>query len=236
MIGYFIIAIVLILVTFAVFRYGISCNKSVTKTLTTEEFLNLKTGDLVFVSYKNLLGNSVRILSSSEWSHIGMIFKEENGELYVLEVADYSSVVKPSYNGAVKTSYNGAVESLYSGVIKIPYTFWLKLNKNHKIAFRSLDDEVYASIKNDVFSEFMKLKIYKQQKLTDISSWKRLMFFEAYDEEEILLQDKITCIEFIVLLLQNLGIMEKTYKPSSYYPCDLATKNILDCYDEIKTL
>lgn len=228
MIGYFIIAIVLILVTFAVFRYGISCNKSVTKTLSTEEFLNLKTGDLVFVSYKNLLGNSVRILSSSEWSHIGMIFKEENGELYVLEVADYSSVVKQSYNGAV--------EPLYSGVIKIPYVFWLKLNKNHKIAFRSLDNELYASIKNNVFSEFMKLKIYKQQKLTDISSWKRLMFFEAYDEEELLLQDKITCIEFIVLLLQNLGIMEKTYKPSSYYPCDLATKNILDCYDEIKTL
>lgn len=227
MIGYFIIAVVLLLLIFAIFRYGISCNKSVTKSLDTEDFLKLKTGDLVFVSYRNLLGNSVRILSSSEWSHSGMIYKEENGEIFVLEVADYDSSVKQSYS--LKTP-------LYSGVIKIPYTFWLKLNKNHKIGFRSLDDEVYASIKDNVFSEFMKLKIYKQQKLTDISSWKRLMFFEAYNEEEILLQDKVTCIEFIVLLLQNLGIMEKIYKPSSYYPCDLATKYILNCYDEIKII
>jgi len=224
MIGYFIIFIVLILIIFAVLRYGISCNKSITKTLSTEEFLNLKTGDLVFISYKNLLGNSVRVLSSSEWSHCGMIFREDDGTLYILEVADYEPTTKSNY------------DSLYSGVIKIPYTLWLKLNKNHKIGFRSLDNEVYASIKDNVFSEFMKLKIYKQQKLTDISSWKRLMFFEAYNEEEILLQDKITCIEFIVILLQNLEIMEKTYKPSSYYPCDLATKNILDCYEEIKVI
>jgi hypothetical protein len=227
MIGYFIIAVVLILLIFAIFRYGISCNKSVIKSLDTEDFLKLKTGDLVFVSYRNLLGNSVRILSSSEWSHSGMIYKEENGEMFVLEVADYGGAVKQSY---------GLKTPLYSGVIKIPYTFWLKLNKNHKIGFRSLDDEVYDSIKDNVFSEFMKLKIYKQQKLTDISSWKRLMFFEAYNEEEILLQDKVTCVEFIVLLLQNLGIMEKIYKPSSYYPCDLATKYILNCYDEIKII
>jgi hypothetical protein len=153
-----------------------------------------------------------------------MIFREDDGTLYILEVADYEPTTKSNY------------DSLYSGVIKIPYTLWLKLNKNHKIGFRSLDNEVYASIKDNVFLEFMKLKIYKQQKLTDISSWKRLMFFEAYNEEELLLQDKITCIEFIVILLQNLEIMEKTYKPSSYYPCDLATKNILDCYEEIKVI
>jgi hypothetical protein len=94
----------------------------------------------------------------------------------------------------------------------------------------------YNSIKNNVFSEFMKLKIYKQQKLTDVSSWKRLMFFEDYNEEEILLQEKITCIEFVVMMLQNLNIMEKIYKPASYYPCDLATKYILNDYEEIKIL
>jgi hypothetical protein len=224
MIGYFIIVISLILIFFAIFRYGVSCNKSITKTLSTQDFLDLKSGDLVFVSYRNLLGNSVRILSSSEWSHVGMIYKEDNGNTFVLEVADYSGITKQSY------------DSLYSGVIQIPYNLWLKYNKNHKIGFRSLNNEVYSSIKDKVFSEFMKLKIYKQQKLTDISSWKRLMFFEAYDEEELLLQDKVTCIEFIVMLLQNLNIMTKEYKPASYYPCDLATKNILSDYEDLKIL
>jgi hypothetical protein len=226
MIGYFIIFIILTLIIFAFIRYGISCNKSVIKNITKEDFLNLKSGDLVFVSYKNFLGNSVRILSSSEWSHVGMIYKEVSNDeesLYVLEVADYQSSEKFQ-------------ESTYSGVIKVPYHIWLNLNKNHKIGFRRLNEDLYEKIKENVFSEFMKLKIYKQQKLTDISSWKRLMFFDIYDENELLLQEKITCIEFLVIMLQNLNIMEKNYKPSSYYPCDLISNTFLTDYEEIKIL
>jgi hypothetical protein len=41
-----------------------------------KDYETLKSGDLVFVSYKNLLGKSIRVLSASEWSHVGMIYKE----------------------------------------------------------------------------------------------------------------------------------------------------------------
>ena len=223
MIGYFVIVITLLLLFYAIYNYGVSCNKSIENPIDTQDFLDLKTGDLVFVSYRNLLGNSIRVLSASEWSHVGMIYKDEisssSDSLYILEVADYSDF-----------------DSSQTGVIKVPYNVWLNYNKHHKIGFRRLNEDVYNSIKTNVFSEFMKLKIYKQQKLTDVFAWKRLMFFEEYNEEELLLQEKITCMEFIVMLLQNLEIMEKSYKPSSYYPCDLLSKNILPDYKELQIL
>lgn len=188
-----------------------------------KDYETLKSGDLVFVSYKNLLGKSIRVLSASEYSHVGMIFKDTTqvspDDLYVLEIADYN-------------------DSKDSGVLKIPYEKWLKLNKHHDIYIRKLNDKDYEAkeIQSKILNEFNKLQKYKQQKLTDILELKRMMFFEAYDDKKIEKLEKITCIELVVMMLQNLELMKKDSMPSSYYPCDLASNEFLDNYGAMKKM
>ena len=216
-----------------------------------KDFETLKSGDLVFVSYKNLLGQSIRVLSASEYSHIGMIYKESfdsqeqsskesldsQGQsldgLYVLEIADYRDLKSPEQNSKDLKS-----PEQNSGVIKIPYEKWLKLNKHHDIYIRKLEYETYKdkTIQTRILDEFSKLQKYKQQKLTDILELRRMIFFEPYDEKKIEKLEKITCIELIVLLLQNLDLMEKDSMPSNYYPCDLASDKILKNYNVLKKL
>lgn len=188
-----------------------------------KDYETLKSGDLVFVSYKNLLGKSIRLLSASEYSHVGMMFKDTTqvspDDLYVLEIADYN-------------------DSKDSGVLKIPYEKWLKLNKHHDIYIRKLNDKDYEAkeIQSKILNEFNKLQKYKQQKLTDILELKRMMFFEAYDDKKIEKLEKITCIELVVMMLQNLELMKKDSMPSSYYPCDLASNEFLDNYGAMKKM
>lgn len=201
-----------------------------------KDYETLKSGDLVFVSYKNLLGQSIRVLSASEYSHIGMILKNDV-KLYVLEIADYRDTsVSPGQSSSDLSPKSQEQSS--NGVLKIPYEQWLKLNKRHDIYIRKLNNEDYESkgIKNKISNEFAKLQKYKQQKLTDILELKRLMFFEAYDEKKIEKLEKITCIELVVMLLQNLELLEKDAMPSSYYPCDLAGDNILKNYSIMKKI
>jgi len=183
-----------------------------------KDFQDLKSGDLLFVSYKNLLGKSIRVLSASEWSHVAMIYKDINS-LFVLEVADYGNTIE-------------------SGVIKIPYEKWLKLNKHHDIYIRKLNNEEYINkkIHSKILNEFSKLQKYKQQKLTDILELRRMMFFESYDEKKIQNLEKITCIEFVVMMLQNLELLEKSAMPSSFYPCDLASNEFLNTYNVMKII
>jgi hypothetical protein len=205
-----------------------------------KDFETLKSGDLVFVSYKNLLGQSIRVLSASEYSHIGMIYREsldspksseQSSGLYVLEIADYSDIKIPK-----SSQYSDHLSQ--SGVIKIPYEQWLKLNKHHDIYIRKLDDETYKNkaIQDRILSEFTKLQKYKQQKLTDILELRRMMFFESYDEKKIQKLEKITCIEFVVMMLQNLELLEKSAMPSSFYPCDLAKNEFLKTYNVMKVM
>ena len=189
-----------------------------------KDFEDLKSGDLLFVSYINLLGQSIRVLSASEWSHVSMIYRDvKSPELYVLEIAEY---------GDRKSSES------YSGVLKIPYEKWLKLNKHHDIYIRKLNNEDYKNkeIQSKILNEFSKLQKYKQQKLTDILELRRMMFFENYDEKKIQNLEKITCIEFIVMMLQNLELMEKDAMPSSFYPCDLASNEFLKTYNVMKRI
>jgi hypothetical protein len=214
-------------------------DKKSLETSNVNDFETLKSGDLVFVSYKNILGKTIRVLSSSEWSHVGMIYREspeKNSKdsfdnLYVLEIADYKDVNIPKSPESPEHNHD-------SGVLKIPYEQWLKLNKHHDIYIRKLNDEDYKNkmVQSKILEEFSKLQKYKQQKLTDIMELRRMMFFENYDDKKIQKLEKITCIEFIIMMLQNLELMEKEAMPSSFYPCDLATNEFLKTYNVMKKM
>jgi hypothetical protein len=183
-----LISFILIVLLLLCFRVGTS--KEI-HTTDSRKNLDLKSGDLVFVSYKNLLGKVSKVWNGSKWTHVGMIYKEPITEkLYVLEMAEYNN------------------PNIEKGAIKVSYDIWLKLNKDCEITYKPISKIVDS---RKVLSLFQKYK-HKQLHRLDYNpkNYKRILF----PEKE--LPNKITCVEFITLLLQELDVLS-TKKHSSFY-------------------
>jgi hypothetical protein len=158
---------------------------------------NLKSGDLVFVSYKNILGKAAKLWSGSKWTHLGMIYKEPISEkIYVLEMAEYNN------------------PNLEKGALKVSYDIWLELNKDNEIMYKPIPKVVDS---RKVFSSFLKFKEKKLHRFGwNPSKYKHLLFPKRE------LPEKITCVEFIVLLLQELDVLPKEKHPSFYSAWDVS--------------
>jgi hypothetical protein len=158
---------------------------------------NLKSGDLVFVSYKNLLGKVSKLWNGSKWTHVGMIYKEPITEkLYVLEMAEYNN------------------PNIEKGAIKVSYDTWLKLNKDYEITHKPISKLVDS---RKVFSLFQKYKHKQLHRLDyNLKNYRRILF----PEKE--LPNKITCVEFIALLLQELEVLSKQKHISFYSIAELS--------------
>ena len=162
-----------------------------------KDYETLKSGDLVFVSYKNILGKAAKLWSGSKWTHLGMIYKEPISEkLYVLEMAEYNN------------------PNLEKGALKIPHDLWLELNKGNEIMYKPIPKVVDS---RKVISSFLKFKEKKLHRFGwNTVKYKHLLFPERE------LPEKITCVEFIVLLLQELDVLSKDKHPSFYSAWDVS--------------
>lgn len=183
-----LISFILIVLLLLCFRVGTSKEIHIADSYETS---NLKSGDLVFVSYKNLLGKVSKVWNGSKWTHVGMIYKEPITEkLYVLEMAEYNN------------------PNIEKGAIKVSYDVWLKLNKDSEITYKPISKVVDS---RKVLSLFQKYKHKKLHRLDyNPKNYKRILF----PEKE--LPNKITCVEFIALLLQDLDLLSKQ-KHISFY-------------------
>ena len=161
---------------------------------------DLKSGDLIFSSYKNILGKAVKVWSGSKWTHVGMIYKEPITEnLYVLEAAEYNN---PNFE---------------KGIIKIPIKAWLKLNEDCDITYKKLKKIIDT---RKVFASFLKLKEKKLYKIkVSPKTLKRIMFPQKENKE-------ITCVEFVVMMLQDMNIMSKNILSSFYSASDLLSMSM----------
>lgn len=190
-----IICFFLIILVLLLFRVGTS--KEIL-SLQSNNLKDLKSGDLVFVSYKNLLGKVSKLWNGSKWTHVGMIYKEPITEkLYVLEMAEYNN---PNFE---------------KGALKISYDIWLKLNQDCEIDYKPISKLVDS---RHVLSLFEKYKHKKLHRLDyNPKNYKRILF----PEKE--LPDRITCVEFIALLLQELDVLSKQKHISFYSITDLSS-------------
>ncbi len=182
------ISFILVILILLLCRVGTSKEINMTESYETQ---NLKSGDLVFVSYKNLLGKVSKLWNGSKWTHVGMLYKEPITEkIYVLEMADYNN---PNFE---------------KGALKISHDIWLKLNQGCEISYKPISKVVDS---RKVLSLFQKNKHKKLHRLDyNPKNYKRILF----PEKE--LPDKITCVEFIALLLQDLDLLSKQ-KHISFY-------------------
>lgn len=197
MIVMLLICFLLTLLALIIIRISFSDNNnSKGLTISLQEIPeDLKSGDLIFTSYKNALGKAVKIWSGSKWTHVGILYKEPITEnIFVLEAAEYNN---PNFE---------------KGIIKVPLRAWLKLNENCEIAYKQINKIVDT---RKVYASFLTLKEKKLYKI-DVSSktLKRIMFPEKENKE-------ITCVEFVVIMLQDMNVMSKNISSSFYSASDL---------------
>ena len=119
--------------------------------------------------------------------------------MFVLEAAEYNN---PNFE---------------KGIIKVPLRAWLKLNENCEIAYKQINKIVDT---RKVYASFLTLKEKKLYKI-DVSrkTFKRIMFRGKENNE-------ITCVEFVVMMLQDMNVLSKKISPSFYCATDLFSKDM----------
>lgn len=170
--------------------------------------IDMNNGDLVFVSYPNIAGAFVSSFSRSIWSHTGMIWVEPLTNVrYVIEGAVYS-------------------HKKYQHFQKIPLETWLFFNKKSIIGYKKYRGKPISSeYMETIFSPF-----FKHCKLDGFNIfWARFLFQRPYYEYN--LNSKITCIEFTVILGQELGIYKKDKIYCSYLTNEIVNNRIEFCSD-----
>ena len=120
--------------------------------------LDLKTGDIVGVSYSNVAGGFVSSFSRSIWSHTGNIWVDpKNGLVYVLEGVMYPLVK-------------------YRGFIKVPFDIWYKYNCNFTLGIKK-----YRGPEIDPEKMIQTFSLFKDCKLEGFNyTWGRFLRNDKY--------------------------------------------------------
>lgn len=164
----------------------------------------MKTGDILCISYNNIAGALVGSMTYSAWVHTGMVWVDPITNIrYVLE-------------GAI------CKQKQYKNFYKIPVSSWLNLNKNSLIGYKSYNGppvDPYKMI--ETFNSFT-----KDVKLEGFSyTWFRFLFKDRYEKVSDYGR-KYTCFELTIILGQECGIFKKDRKYSSFFPSHVVNNGI----------
>ena len=162
----------------------------------------IRTGDILVVGYRHVMGMFVTTWSASEWSHTGIAYRDKAGRLWVMEAANY---YKP-----------------YIGTFRIPFRDWLNINrKSHLgiVRYRGPkafpEDALDAAFRVYEGPSGMKLDTFNL-------SWHRFLQKEPYTEPFRGVKGPYTCYELTLILLQTIGVVDRINTCSSYTPGDIA--------------
>lgn len=194
-------------ILFVTFRLFMVKDETQGKTIALQKIRKqMNTGDLLFVSYDNTLGYSMRIVSGSIWTHVGMVMRDKK-DLYIMETADYSSS-EQIRNKQIKLPKT-------NGLLAVPLDTWLKLNQNHSIAYRQLSTPESFD-RRKLIQSFWNIK---QQNLDSfgvgINVVKKALFRTQSKNPT---QENILCYELIEKIYQDCDIIKLT---KNYTTADL---------------
>lgn len=157
---------------------------------------DIRPGDLLMVSYSSKRGQLVKVFTGSSWTHVVLVVLHQ-GIKKIVEIAYYDDENK--------------------GVIMKPLKEWIECNNDRPLALRKyLGWKPFPNDKILLLVE--KTKHYSQDR--DLISWlKACLPHLAYVEPS---KTEYYCSEYIVHLLQQVGILKKLYIPYTYKPYELA--------------
>ncbi len=148
-----------------------------------EEFLNLDTGDLVFVAYDNSLGKISKFWYGSKWTHVGIVYRDEEDEVFVLEVAEYNN---PNFE---------------KGVVQIPMKSWLGLNKDFEITYKHINIPIDSDNLYKIFNRYKNMKLHKLS--ANPKNLKKFLFPIGEDKSSL------TCNELVTKIFEEMDIIPK---------------------------
>ena len=164
---------------------------------------DLRTGDILGISYSNIAGCFVSSFSNSIWSHTGIIWVDESTKTpFVLE---------------------GAVYPLkqYRGFIKIPFEIWYSYNKCFILGIKKYQGK---ELDSDRMIEIFE-KYEGKVKLEGLNpSWGRFLITRDYFENKN--NKTYTCFEFTIRLLHELNVYKKEKLHCSYFPKHIMNDSI----------
>jgi len=170
-------------------------------------FNNLKSGDLIFVSYiKNFIKyNFVKFFCNSIWTHVCIFYKDpKTKENFILEAASYH----PPYS---------------SQFIKIPFAKWLNINRNQKLSVLPINKEIDVDL---LLAEKDRLKYkFKDGYTVEDLNWRWFRFLFNRKKKGFFTRNhtQITCTEYVIKLYKKIGVLKPRFHSSSYYPVCLYT-------------
>jgi hypothetical protein len=150
-----------------------------------------KTGDILLLAYDSLKANIVKVFTNSNWNHVVLV-QRKNDEIFMIELAHYSG---SDYHHLCVIPLDDWIER-NNGVVKI----WGRINT--PVSNRKLDRVVQST---------------KKVKLANsLLTWSKALMKRGYQGYK----PEMFCNEFIVYVLQELGLCSKRHDASSYKPKD----------------
>jgi hypothetical protein len=166
-----------------------------------------KTGDILAIAYKNIHGKLVKVFTGSIWTHIGMIYRPTK---YMCEQSDGKLVFGNVY--IIEMARYGRNER---GLIIKPVKEWISWNQDNMIGYRSYNGEKSFPIE-EMEEILLECKDYNEDLL--LTSWLKTMVNRRYYKQD---KDYYYCSEFIVHMMQQMGVLKKKIMPSSFQPWQL---------------
>jgi hypothetical protein len=155
---------------------------------------DFRTCDIVMVAYRHVFSHTASAWANSRWIHSGVIYRDREGEVWVLEAANYSHP--------------------YRGVFRIPLRLWLYINRQSYIGVvRHSGPLVGRHALMDAFAEHEG----RTQLDTFNPTWVRFVSRSTARRPF-----HFTCYEFTITLLQAVGVVDASAIPSAYTPADVA--------------
>lgn len=168
-----------------------------------------KTFDLLAVEYRSFGCSMVRVFTNSRWSHIAMLYR-------VPDTNPTSSRSKLFVMEALRTKKSD------SEIQALPFEIWMKRNQAFRILYKpctlvakkqsELPTMIYKTI--SLFAEFFKKEANVNMNLFH---WANTLSRIPY-QDTTKKQNRVFCTEFICMLLQEAGILEKKIMPCCFTP------------------
>ncbi len=192
------ILVILIVVLFVWFRLSEPLDIPPSRIGFLHVLPQLKTGDLLAISYSSIRGKLVKVFTGSMWTHLGLVYRNRQGEIYVIEAALYPDK---------------------EGVLRTPLSEWKSWNMGRIVAYASL---IGPPISDEAIEDALS-KVSGCSVDMFVLNWFLTTFRLEYREGH---RGKFFCSELVAYLLQQLGVIEKQYRPTSYSPKDFIFSRI----------
>lgn len=154
----------------------------------------LRTGDIVGTGNLTIDGWVVNTLTGSLWTHTGVIWRDTDDKVYVIEITKFS-------------------KDRELGLVKVPFSAWYyKHRKDRRCHVRLVGEP----IDSDVFMEHFKEYEGKRTHIVKLG-WYRYFVPSIFRAK----RKNYTCFEMTLHLLKKIGVVKGDIEENNYYGGDI---------------